>query len=200
MEPPLRQSLLQQVSQPTRAWRILVDEQITKQQPFHLLYRNAQGQELTFTVRYAEICFHEKRFYLLIWCEETADVEQDIPDLPELWHNRCLRLDRIQEMSVVPIGGRWKGELDFIKVQLHFRRGLVKAYESKPDDIDDAIVGDVRQITRRVANAFWLIREVSQYWEHCEIVAPEALRDRFKQKLRTLGNIYNITATEETQQ
>ena len=71
LEAPLRQSLLQQVSQPTVAWRILAEQHINKQQPFRLLYDNGQGQELAFTVRYAEISFEEKRFYLQIWCEET---------------------------------------------------------------------------------------------------------------------------------
>ncbi|HEY9607492.1 MAG TPA: transcriptional regulator, partial [Allocoleopsis sp.] len=96
LEAPLRQSLLQQVSQPAhQGWRILIEDCIKKEQPFHLVYRNSQSQELEFTVRYAEIPFYEKRFYLQVWCEETADVENDIPDMPELWHNRCLRFDRI---------------------------------------------------------------------------------------------------------
>lgn len=127
LEAPLRQSLLQQVNQPIRGWRREIDELRNKQQPFHLLYGNSQGQELEYTVRYAEIRFYEKRFYLLIWCEETADVENDIPDLPELWHNRCLRLDRIK--SVLEISGDWRDKLDYLKVHLHFRGWLVKAYD-----------------------------------------------------------------------
>lgn len=72
-----------------------------KRQPFRLLYRNAQSRELEFTVRHAQIRPYENRSYLMIWCEETADVEQGIPEFPELWHNRCLRLDRIQSMTVL---------------------------------------------------------------------------------------------------
>lgn len=190
LEAPLRQSLLQQVSQPAQGWRILIEDLINKEQPFHLVYRNSQNQELEFTVRYAEIPFYEKRFYLQVWCEETKDVEDDIPDLPELWHNRCLRFDRI--LSVLPISGEWRGKLDSIKVYLQFRGWLAKAYEPKDDDIENEVIGDVRNVVRRVANPFWLIREVSRYWEDCEIVAPDSLRDRIKQKVRTLCQLYDI--------
>lgn len=190
LEAPLRQALLQQVSQPTEAWRILVAQQIEKQQPFHLVYCNSQGQELEFTARYAEICFYEKRFYLQIWCEETEDVVSDIPNLPELWHNRCLRLDRIK--AILPLAGEWRGQLDFIKVQLQFRGWLVNAYESKPEDLENEVVGDVRQVVRRVVNPFWLIREVSRYWEDCVIVSPESVRDRLKQKLKSLCHQYDL--------
>jgi predicted DNA-binding transcriptional regulator YafY len=195
LEAPLRQSLLKQVSQTTQAWRILIEDQIKKQQPFLLNYRNSQDQELDFTVRHAEIRFYEKRFYLQIWCEETTDVENDIPDLPELWHNRCLRLDRIQSLAVLPVSGDWRGQLDTLKVYLQFRGWLAKAYEPKDDDIENELVGDVRQVVRRVANPFWLIREVSRYWEDCVIVSPESLRDRLKQKLRTLCDFYDIETT-----
>jgi predicted DNA-binding transcriptional regulator YafY len=189
LESPLRQSLLQEVSKPTEAWRILVDQQIERQQPFHLIYLNSQKQELEFTVRYAEICFYEKRFYLQIWCDETADVETDLPELPELWHNRCLRLDRIK--AIVPMNGEWQGQLDFIEVYLQFRGGLVKAYEPKPDDLSDETIGDMRYVTRRVANPFWLLREISRYWEDCTILAPEGLRKRMQQKIAVMHQLYD---------
>ncbi len=190
LEAPLRQSLLQQVSEPAQGWRILIEDLINKQQPFHLVYRNSQSQELEFTVRYAEIPFYEKRFYLQVWCEETQDVENDIPDLPELWHNRCLRFDRIR--SVLPISGDWRGKLDSIKVYLQFKGWLAKAYEPKDDDIENEFIGDVRQVVRRVANPFWLIREVSRYWEDCVILAPDSMRDRVKQKLRLQCQQYDL--------
>lgn len=190
LEAPLRQSLLQQVSQPAQGWRILIEDLINKQQPFHLVYRNSQNQELEYTVRYAEIPFYEKRFYLQVWCEETKDVEEDIPELSELWHNRCLRFDRIR--SVLPISGDWQGQLDYIKVYLQFRGWLAKAYEPKDDDLENELMGDVRNVVRRVANPFWLIREVSRYWEDCVILAPDSLRDRLKQKLRSLCHLYDI--------
>lgn len=190
IEAPLRQTLLQQLTQSIAAWREQIDQFIVQKQPFRVSYCNSQGEVLEFNARYAEIHFYEKRFYLQIWCDETADVEGDIPDLPELWHNRCLRFDRIQALA--PIEGEWRGKLDFIKVYLQFKGWLANAYEPKPGDQENQVIGDVRQVVRQVANPFWLIREISRYWEDCEIIGPEALRDRFKQKLGTLCKTYDM--------
>lgn len=189
LEAPLRQALLQQLTQSISAWREQIDQYIAQKRPFRVSYRNSQGEVMQFHARYAEVHFQEKRFYLQIWCEETADVEADIPDLPELWHNRCLRFDRIQALE--PIAGEWRGKLDTIKVYLQFKGWLANAYEPKPGDEENLVIGDVRQVTRQVANVFWLIREISRYWEDCEIIAPAALRDRFKQKLSAMLEQYN---------
>ncbi|MEH2388463.1 MAG: transcriptional regulator [Nostoc sp.] len=186
----IRQSLLKQASKLIETWRSQIDEYRKNQQPFHLLYDNSQGKELQYTVRYAEPRFFETRFYLMIWCEETEDVENLIPDLPELWHNRNLIFDKIR--SIVPASGEWREGLDDIKVYLHFRGWMVKSYQRREDDLEDEMIGDVRQVVRRVVNEFWLIREVARYWEDCLIVSPESLRDRLKQKLSTLCQLYNI--------
>ncbi|WP_009632561.1 helix-turn-helix transcriptional regulator [Synechocystis sp. PCC 7509] len=188
LETPLRQSLLKQVSDSRKGWRLEIDNLIDKKQPFHLLYRNPQDQELEYTVRYGEICFYEKRSYLLVWCDETQDAEKTIPNLPELWHNRCLRLDRV--VSILPISGDWRGQLDYLKVQLHFKRGLVKSYEFKEDDLEEEMNGEVRQVVRKVVNYFWLNREVRRYGKDCVIVSPENVRDCFKQELQELYNLY----------
>ena len=190
LEPPLRQSLLQQIGKPMEPRRIEVERYINQEQPFRLLYRNSQGQELDYTVRYAEICFYEKRFYLQVWCEETADVEEEMADLPELWHNRCFRLDRIQ--AILPTSGGWRGEFDAIEVYLHFYGWLVKAYPPKPEDIDDKVMGDVRQVVRRVVNPFWFLREISRYWEDCVIISPESMRQQMQQKLKRLCHRYDL--------
>lgn len=190
LEAPLRQSLLKQVSEISQAWRTQIEEYRQKQQPFYLLYRNSQGEELEYTVRYAEIRFFERRFYLLTWCEETQDVEQDIPDLPELWHNRCLRLDRIK--SAMQMSGQWRGQLDFIKVQLQFYGWMAKAYEPKDDDLEDKLTGDTRYVLRKVVNPFWLIREVWRYGRDCAIVAPDSMRQRMQQQLHDLCSLYDI--------
>lgn len=193
LEAPQRQLLLKQASQLAEAWRIIVDQHRNNHQPFLLLYRDAQDKELEYTVRYAEINFEEKRFYLNIWCEETEDIKDT--DFPELIHNRCLRLDRIK--AIVPTGGHWCDEgLDFLEVYLHFRKGMVNAYEPRTADISDELVAvgqeKVRQVVRRVSNPFWLIREVLRYGGDCVIVSPESLRDRLKQKLRSLCHLYDI--------
>jgi predicted DNA-binding transcriptional regulator YafY len=184
LQAPLRQSLLQKVSQPTQAWRILVDQQIARKQPFHVVYTNSQKQQMEYTARYAEICFYEKRFYLQIWCDQTEDSQ----DVPELRHNRCLRLDRIN--GILPIEGEWRGSLDFIEVYLHFKGGLANAYEDKLDDLDWKVVDGVKQVVRRVVNPFWLIREVFRYGQDCEIVAPDSVRERFKQEVTKLYQLY----------
>ena len=191
MAASLRQSLMKQLNQPTQLWRNQIEEQVKKQQPFQILYHDSQEKDLDYTVRYAEVRFFDNRFYLLIWCEETQDVENDIPDLPELWHNRCLRFDRIQ--SIVPISGNWRGELDSLKVYLHFHGWLKKAYQRRPgEDLEDEIVGEVRQVVRKVVNHFWLIREVLRYWDECVIVAPDSMRQRIQQKLYQLCDLYDI--------
>ena len=189
LEAPLRQAILQQVSQMSQAWRILIEQHIQNQQSFHLLYGNSQGKEWEYTVRYAEITFEEKRFYVQIWCEETEDITN--PEYPELIHNRCLRLDRIQ--AVVPTDVPWRQEgLDTLEVYIHFYRGMVKAYEPKANDVSNEVVGDVRQVVKKVSNPFWLIREVFRYGEDCEIVSPQNVRDRFREKVKSLCQRYGI--------
>lgn len=190
LDAAIRQSLLKQASKFVQAWQSRIDEHRQNQQPFYLLYENSQGQELQYTVRYAEPRFFDKRFYLMIWCEETEDVENLIPDLPELWHNRNLIFDRIR--SIVPASGEWREGLDYLKVYLHFRGWMVKSYQRREDDLEDEIIGDVRQVVRRVVNEFWLIREVARYWEDCVIISPESMRDRLKQKLHSLCYLYEM--------
>jgi predicted DNA-binding transcriptional regulator YafY len=190
LDAAIRQSLLKQASKLVQAWRSQIDEYRQNKQPFYLLYENSQGQELQYTVRYAEPRFFDKRFYLMIWCEETEDVENLIPDLPELWHNRNLIFDKI--CSIVPASGEWREGLDSLKVYLHFRGWMVKSYQRRQDDLEDEMIGDVRQVVRQVVNEFWLIREVARYWEDCVIVSPPSLRDRLKQKLLTLCQLYDI--------
>ncbi|HEY9599892.1 MAG TPA: WYL domain-containing protein [Cyanophyceae cyanobacterium] len=185
LEAPLRQNLIQQISQPLEGWRIQIDQLIAQRQPFHLVYQNSQGQPLEYTVRYAEVMFYEKRYYLQIWCDET----DDSTDLPELRHNRCLRLDRIQ--AIFPISGEWRGHFDSIQVQLHFKGRLVRAYEPKDDDVQDEIIDQERQVIRNVINPFWLIWEVRRYGSECVIVSPEQIRDQFKQELLSMIEQYS---------
>ena len=186
-----RQTLMQQVSQSNQAWRVTVDEYRKNKQPFYVLYRNAQGENLTYTVRYAEIPFHEKRFYLQIWCDETEDIK-DSP-YPELKHNRCLRFDRIQ--GILPATGHWRTEgLDYLKVYLHFFGGMVKAYEPRlrGQDISNEIIGDVRQVVRRVNNPFWLVREVLRYGQYCVVISPDTVREAVKREIRATCGNYDI--------
>jgi predicted DNA-binding transcriptional regulator YafY len=185
LEAPLRQDLIRQVSQSMEGWRIQVDQFIEQKQPFHVVYQNSQKETQEYSVRYAEVIFYEKRYYLQVWCEQTEDSQ----DLPELKHNRCLRLDRIQ--ALFPISGAWRNSCDSIKVQINFYNWLIKAYEPQPDDLQNEVVNSVRQVTRRVVNPFWLIRELRRYGVDCVIVSPDAVRDRFKQDLVAMLEQYS---------
>jgi predicted DNA-binding transcriptional regulator YafY len=184
---PLRQSFLQQISHSLPAWRVLLDQQIARRQPFRLLYRDAQGRDWMFTVRYAEIVFREKRLYLEIWSEETEGNR----DLPELAHNRSLRLDRITDLNILPGEGTWRDDLDFVKVYLHFKGELANSYESKQDDLSKQREGNILIVVRQVSNTFWLIREILVYRSLCEIVAPDSVRDRMRQEAQAICQHYD---------
>lgn len=190
LEAPIRQALLQQQTQPIQAWRDRIDELIDAKQPFRLKYRNSQNQDLEFTVRYAKVQFYEKRFYLQIWCEETADALAENPDLPEVCHHRCLRFERIQDIQ--PISDVWRGSFDSIKVYLHFKGWLANAYEPKTEDVENEVLGEIRQVVRQVVNPFWLLREIRRYGEDCVIVAPENIRERYRRELREICTSYGI--------
>ena len=181
---PLRQALMRQVSLPIEGWRIQLDQFIRDRQPFHLAYGKPNDELIEFTVRYAQIIPYEKRLYLQIWCEETADNR----DVPALEHNRTLRLDRIQ--AVVPIGGRWHSWLDHISVEVHFLKGLVHAYESRQEDIEDQRIDDIRRVVRRIHNTFWFFREVRRYGADCIVIGPEDVRDRFAQDAIAMARHY----------
>lgn len=193
LNPEEQQAFMQQVSQSNEAWRIIIDDHLNKQQPFHILYRNGQGQNFTYTVRCGEICFEEKRYYLQAWCDETHDIKYT--DIPELIHNRCLRFDHIQ--SILPATGPWREQgLDHIKVYLHFLGGLAHAYEQKPNDISNIMNGNIRQVVRRVTNHFWLFRDVRRYGENCLIISPENIRQAFKKELLKTCQKYDININE----
>jgi predicted DNA-binding transcriptional regulator YafY len=182
LTPEHRQTLFQHVSQPEGGWRIEIDRYRTERKPFRLLYQDAQGDKLEYTVRYAETGFHDKRFYLDAWCEEVPDTSDD----PELMHNRCFRFDRIQ--ALLPISGEWRElGLDSLLVQLHFYRGLIKAYEFRQGvDEREEICDDVRRVWRRVSNPFWLLREIRAYGKDCEIIAPESVRRQARDDARSM--------------
>ncbi|MCM1984440.1 helix-turn-helix transcriptional regulator [Lyngbya confervoides] len=186
LEAPLRQELIQTASHPLDGWRIQVDQYRDRQQPFRVLYANSQGKILEFTVRYAEVQFHEKRDYLQIWCDET----EDSLDLPELKHNRCLRLERIQ--GILEATGEWRGSFNSIPVQLRFTKEMIAAYKAKAEDTENEVIeADVqkqippyRRVTRQIVNPFWLIREILRYGSSCEVIHPPAIRDRLKNEIQ----------------
>jgi predicted DNA-binding transcriptional regulator YafY len=191
LTPEHRQTLFQHVSQPEGGWRMEIDRYRERKQPFRLLYQDAQGDSLEYTVRYAEIGFHDKRFYVDAWCEEVPET----PDYPELMHNRCFRLDRIQ--AILPISGAWRDlGLDSLLVQLHFYRGLIKAYEFRSGIDEREEIGDgVRRVWRRTSNPFWLLKDIRGYGKDCEIIAPESVRRQAREDAKSMLANYSTEVT-----
>ena len=189
LEDPIRRLLLEQAAKTAQVWRAEVDTAITNRQSFYLLYTNSQGVDECFTVRFGTVVFREKRHYIQAWCDETEGGD------PLLRHNRCFRFDRIRSIS--PCAKPWRGQLDTINVELLFSGGLAKAYEAKAEDSHDTIQADgLRYVTRQTANLFWLCREVMSYGSGCEILAPKAVRSRFRNELEGILQQYQRESTE----
>lgn len=189
---PLRNEIETLLAAPIIPWRSEIDQSIRRQTPFQLTYRDATDRPWTFTIRHAKVTFREKRQYLECWCEETEGNQ----DLPALQHNRTLRLDRIPDAAITSVRGQWHTKLDEIEVELHLLRGLAFAYEAKTEDIANTWLTDssppVRRVVRKISSSFWFFREVLRYAEDCVIVSPEDVRERFRQKVRSLYEHYGL--------
>ncbi|GAB4203723.1 MAG: WYL domain-containing protein [Coleofasciculaceae cyanobacterium] len=188
---PLRAEIERFLGNLPPPWRLEINRYILREQPFQLTYQDAAQRLWNFTVRHAKVTPHEKRQYLDCWCEETEG-NQDIDDLQ---HNWCLRLDRIQDAAVTPAEGQWLPNLAQIDVELHLLKGLAFAYRAKPEDRENDWLPDrprVRRVVRKVSSTFWFFREVMQYGEDCVVVSPDSVRDRIKQKVRALCQLYDI--------
>ncbi|MEE3715456.1 WYL domain-containing protein [Tumidithrix elongata RA019] len=187
---PLRAELEGFVTEPVRPWRLEVERYIRRQKPFQLSYQDAAERIWNFTIRYAEIAKHEDRQYLDCWCEETTNNQ----DLPELTHNWCLRLDRITDASVTPVTGTWHCGLATIPIEMHLSGGLAFAYRSKSnqDETNEWLSEppQVRRVVRRVANTFWFTREVLRYGKDCKVASPQSVRDRIRQEIENMQELY----------
>lgn len=186
LEAPLQHQLINQIAHESEGWRKAIDDRLSQQKPFLLVYENSQKEQDFFNVCYGEITFHEKRFYLDAWCYEV----NDNADISELKHNRCLRLDRIK--NILHSQYKWRTEgLDYLEVYLHFYKGLIKAYEKKLEDIDVKDEGDKLVVIRKVSNPFWLIREILPYGQNCEIVSPPIVREKFIEEINKIKQLYS---------
>ncbi|MFN7518433.1 MAG: helix-turn-helix transcriptional regulator [Dolichospermum sp.] len=191
---PLRKEIEGFLNNSRPSWRLQIDHYILRQQPFQLAYQDASERVFNFTVRYAKITPYEKRQYLDCWCEET----EGNSDIPELQHNWCFRLDRINEAAVTEITGKWYSNLDQIDVEMHLYKGLAFAYQPKPEDKIVEWIPDqpqVKKVIRRISNTFWFIREIMQYSSECIVVSPEDVRSRIKESLIKLCQNYDVTAS-----
>lgn len=191
---PLRKEIEGFLNNSRPSWRLQIDHYILRQQPFQLAYQDAVERVVNFTVRYAKITPYEKRQYLDCWCEET----EGNSDIPELQHNWCFRLDRINEAAVTEITGQWHSNLDQIDVEMHILNKLAFAYQPKPEDKIVEWIPDqpqVKKVIRRISNTFWFIREIMQYSSDCVVVSPEDVRSRIKGNLIKLCQNYDLTAS-----
>ncbi len=187
---PQRTELQTFFNNPPPPWRQTLDQYIRSQTPFLLAYYDAADRPFSFSIRHAQIIPIEKRQYLQCWCEET----EGSYDIPELIHNRTLRLDRIPDAAIQPLKAKWKPDLDRIDVEFHLFGGLIRAYSSteKQDNINELIAEPTtaRRIVRPIASTFWFFREILPYGEDCEIVSPAPLRQKFRQKIQMLADRY----------
>ena len=186
---PLRAELEQFLNQPLPPWRLDINRLIERQKPFRLAYRDAADRLCSYTVLHGQIVQIEKRQYLVCRCEEAGD------EIKGLHHNWTLRLDRITEAAVASIDQPWVEDLERIPVELELRGGLAFAYRRKPEDqwISE-LEGDppARKVVRNIFSTFWFFQEVSQYWQDCVIISPEAVRSHFQEKLTQMNQNYNI--------
>jgi len=188
---PLRSEIENLLATPTISWRMELDQYIHRQIPFQLTYCDAADRPWTFNIRYARIAFRERRQYLECWCEETEGNQ----DLPELQHNRTLRLDRIPDAALASVPGQWRFGLDTIDAEMHILGGLAFAYQSRPEDILNEWISEppnTRRVVRRISSTFWFFREILPYGEDCMIIRTESLRNRFIVKLRSLYEQYGL--------
>jgi hypothetical protein len=188
---PLRTELEQFMARPATALRLNIDHYIRRNQPFQLSYQDAAENIFHFHIYYASIVPHDERQYLDCWCEETNGDR----NLPELEHNRCLRLDRITDAAITPIQGTWREEgLGTLAVEMHLHRGLAFAYRSKTtQDIENDWHPDlpqVRRVRRKITSPFWFTRDVLRYGKDCEVISPDSVRDRIKQEIQALYEFY----------
>ncbi|WP_069790318.1 WYL domain-containing protein [Cyanobacterium sp. IPPAS B-1200] len=188
------------LDKPKPLWRKNIENFIKRQQPFKLTYQDASERLWNFTVIHGQLRIIEKHQYLVCTCQE-AEGNQDII---ELKHNWTFKLDRIQEAVVTPVELSWQPDLDMIEVQFKVYRGLAFAYSKEEIKQDDIFKGDIedsppsRLIIRNVWSTFWFFREISNYWNDCEIIAPESVRQKFCQKLFAINAMYAENPSQDS--
>jgi predicted DNA-binding transcriptional regulator YafY len=187
---PQRTELQNFLDHPPAPWRQTLDRYIRSHTSFRLAYYDTADRPWSFSIRHAQILPIEKRLYLQCWCEET-DGNQDIP---ELAHNRTLRLDRIPDAAITPLKAKWQPDLDRVDVEFHIFGGLISGYRSNHtnDKTNDMIAEPVtaRRIIRSISSTFWFFREILPYGEDCEIISPDHIRQKFAEKVRLLVDRY----------
>lgn len=188
-----RQTLDAFLDKPIPTWRKQIEIFIKESKPFRLTYQDASDRTYNFTVVHARIELLENHQYLVCTCDENEGNQ----DIPELNHNWVLRLDRIQEAVVNQIKLPWQTELDQITVEFRVYNRLAFNYGKSSNKLDDLTVSEIegdppqRTITRKIYSTFWFFREITPYFNDCEIISPDSVRNLFREKLRSLWERYN---------
>lgn len=170
-----------------------VEDCIQNEKPFALSYQDAAGRRWAFRIEYAQFAVHEDRQYLDCWCQETEGNQ----DIPGLRHNWSLRLDRMQEASIIPLAERerWRSRLDTVEVVFDLLGGLAHAYQSWPDDQASEWIevnhSPTRRISRKITSSFWFAREVLRYGSDCLVRSPESVRARIQKELQAACDRYS---------
>ena len=195
---PLRQELDTFLSQDIHPWRIDVERYIKRQQPFQLSYQDPRDQTFHFNIYYAEIVPRGDRQYLDCWCLET----DGNTDLPELAHNRTLRLDRITDAAVTSIKvdaskpQQWRSGLDSVEAVMYLFEGLAFAYRKRMQDISIDWLPErprVRCVKRNISSSFWFERDILPYGADCEVISPAALRERVQTTATSMAQRYALS-------
>jgi predicted DNA-binding transcriptional regulator YafY len=189
-----RQALDAFLDKPIPTWRKQIEIFIKESKPFRLTYQDASDRTYNFTIVHARIQLLESHQYLVCTCDENEGNE----DIPELNYNWCLRLDRIQDAVVNPIKLPWQTQLDQVTVQFQVYNRLAFNYGKSSNKPDDLTISDLegdppqRTITRNIFSTFWFFRDIAPYWEDCQILAPDSVRNKFQTKLQLLYDKYFI--------
>ncbi|AFZ42922.1 hypothetical protein PCC7418_0702 [Halothece sp. PCC 7418] len=186
---PIRAEIEQFLARPQPTWRKKIEEFIEQQQPFRLTYQDAQERLLTFNILYGQIIHIEKRDYLVGYCQESEHSNEIEP----LRHNLSLRFDRVDEAGVSAINQPWAQDLARVSVTFELYGQLAFRYEAKENDVFiGELEGESRRVVRKIFSTFWFFREIAQYWEQCEVIEPQSVRDRVVEKIRQLTQLYDV--------
>jgi predicted DNA-binding transcriptional regulator YafY len=189
LEAPFRREIENFLQTLQVTWRQQIEQYINARQPFKLTYQDATSRLFNFTVLHAQIQLIEKRQYLMCRCEETEGSQ----DIAELKHNRCLRLDRIQEAAVTAIKRQWEDDLQRVVVNFQVSGGLAFGYNPhSQDSFVSELEGNppIRRIIRPIYSTFWFFREIAPYWNNCKIISPDNVRNLYLEKVRSLYEEY----------
>lgn len=190
----LQQELIEKMSHAQTPYRDQVEGHIARKEPFLLFYEDAKCQQHQFRIRFARVAQYDRHSYLEFWTDET----EGNFDVPELRHNWHVRFDRIKHVLPFPGVGEWRGSLDAVEARFRIVGDAVAYYEAREDDLALERSDDGREliVTRQVYSSFWFLREVMSRDSSCELLAPDALRQRFLERLERVRYLYETNIGE----